>query len=71
MTAPTKAPATHVTIRALGEDSWRLRCTRPRCPADMTKTTSPGGVRAWLELHRAPDPRALIAHALEEARNAS
>lgn len=66
MTAPTKAPAAHVTIRALGEDSWRLRCTRPRCPADMTKTTSPGGAKSFAELHRAPDPAGLVAAALAE-----
>jgi hypothetical protein len=67
MSAPAKAPAAaHVTLQALGEDRWRLRCRRPRCPADVQKITSPGGARQFAVLHRAKDPAGLVAAALAE-----
>ena len=63
------SPRHGVRIRALGDDRWRLQCQRPRCPADVTKVTSIGGVRQFAILHRAPDPDALVAQALAEVRS--
>jgi hypothetical protein len=65
MSAPTPT-RNRVGVRALGEDRWRLQCVDPRCPADVTKITSPGGAKQWAALHRAPDPDALVARALAE-----
>lgn len=62
------SPRHGVRIRSLGDDVWRLDCQNPKHPAHVEKVTSIGGVKAFAELHRAPDPDALVAQAIAEAR---